>query len=61
MLDYGIYFEFIPMDDYQNQTIINLSQVELNKTMQLLLLLTQAFGDIKLAIQFDLLQLIHIK
>jgi len=31
MLDYGIYYEFIPMDDYQNETIINLSQVELNK------------------------------
>ena len=32
MLDYGIYYEFIPMDNYQskNQTIINLSQVELN-------------------------------
>ncbi|MDC1535097.1 GH3 auxin-responsive promoter family protein, partial [Flavobacteriaceae bacterium] len=31
MLDYGIYYEFIPMDNNQNQTIINLSQVELNK------------------------------
>ena len=31
MLDYGIYYEFIPMDDYQNKSIINLSQVELNK------------------------------
>ena len=32
MLDYGIYYEFIPMNNYQNnnQTIINLSQVELN-------------------------------
>jgi hypothetical protein len=31
MLDYGIYYEFIPMDDYQNKKIINLSEVELNK------------------------------
>ena len=33
MLDYGIYYEFIPMDNYHNkdQKIINLSQVELNK------------------------------
>jgi hypothetical protein len=31
MLDYGIYYEFIPMDDYQNKKIINLSKVELNK------------------------------
>ncbi|MDC1492985.1 GH3 auxin-responsive promoter family protein [Flavobacteriaceae bacterium] len=31
MLDYGIYYEFIPMDNNQNKTIINLSQVELNK------------------------------
>ena len=37
MLDYGIYYEFIPIDDYQNEKIINLSKVEINKNYAIII------------------------
>lgn len=49
MLDYGIFYEFIPMDAYGtlNQKVVALWDVELHKTTRLLLQLMQVCGVTK--------------
>ena len=39
MLDYGIYYEFIPMDSFgqENQRVLSLSEVELHKNYALVI------------------------
>ena len=50
MLDYGIFYEFIPMDTYgtENENVIPLFEVEKGKTMPSSLPQMQGFGAIKI-------------
>ena len=49
MLDYGIFYEFIPMDDYDYKNCPNLG-VEQNKNYALVITTNAVFGDTLLEI-----------